>query len=102
MMMMPGMRGMPGLGGAALLLGALPALTHLEAECPREKHSELAMYNDKIASLVEALDGGGFQKLKVLAPPNDQVLIYDLELVEVKGESRSRFHSWHVSSHVEL
>ena len=47
-------------------LGALPALTHLEAECPREKHSELSMYNDKIASLVEALDGGGFQKLKVL------------------------------------
>ena len=36
------------------------------------------------------------------APPNDQVLIYDLELVEVQGESRSRFHSWHVSSHVEL
>ena len=47
-------------------LGALPALTHLEAECPREKDSEAAMYNDKIASLVEALDGGGFQKLKVL------------------------------------
>ena len=45
---------------------SLPALTHLEAECPREKHSELAMYNDKIASLVEALDSGGFQKLKVL------------------------------------
>ena len=36
------------------------------------------------------------------APPNDQVLVYDLELVEVQGESRSRFHSWHVSSHVEL
>ena len=34
--------------------------------------------------------------------PNDQVLVYDLELVEVQGESRSRFHSWHVSSHVEL
>ena len=44
----------------------------------------------------------GSPLLSLPAPPNDQVLIYDLELVEVQGESRSRFHSWHVSSHVEL
>ena len=35
-------------------------------------------------------------------PPMDEVLIYDLELIEVKGESRSKFHAWHVSNHVEL
>ena len=38
---------------------ALRSLTHL-AECPREKHSELSMYNDKVDGTV--FDGGATSK----------------------------------------